>query len=273
MEESKPIEGDQHVDKPDLDSPSAESDEKTEAENRMPPEADASTPTPTLAESEPKEETTDTKLDEEKKRTPTESSDTPKAASPDNASKSSSSTSLANSSSSNCILFYGVTYLGCSSVNAPKSETEINRIMSTLNEQGKMCIEVSMSVPQTVDEKIILFDSSNSNEANSADSNANIIAEYKMAHVLFVVRGSKNSPESSCFAFTTCHGDSMENLMFSCHVFRCKLVEAVSKILYSFWSVFNRQNIQSNQQQQQQQQQSNTQPNQKQTSSKSGLYF
>jgi hypothetical protein len=147
----------------------------------------------------------------------------------------------------NCILFYGVTYLGCSSVNAPKSETEINRIISTLNEQGKECIEVSMSVPQSVDEKIILFDVDANDESNF---NANIIAEYKMAQVLFVVRGKKNSAESSCFAFTTCHGDTMENLIFSCHVFRCKLAEAVSKILYSFWSVFNRQSIQSQQQQQ-----------------------
>ena len=168
-----------------------------------------------------------------------------------------SKSSVSPSSLSNCILFYGVTYLGCSSVNAPKSEVEINRIMSTLNEQGKMCIEVSMSVPQTVDDKIILFDSGSSDAndlGNSSNSNVNIIAEYKMAHVLFVVRGGKNSSEANCFAFTTCHGDTVENLMFSCHVFRCKLVEAVSKILYSFWSVFNRQNTQASQQQQTQKQ-------------------
>ncbi len=42
---------------------------------------------------------------------------------------------------------------------------------------------------------------------------------------------------------------------FSCHVFRCNLPEAVSKILYSFWTVFNRQQQQQTQQQQQQQKQ------------------
>ena len=131
----------------------------------------------------------------------------------------------------NCILFYGVTYLGCATVNAPKSEPEINRIMATLNEQCKLSIQVTMSVPQHVDEKIILLDAQN-------DS---VITEYKMAHVLFVVRGHKNSTENACFAFTTCQGDSMENFRFSCHVFRCKLADAVSKILYSFWAVFNRQ--------------------------------
>jgi hypothetical protein len=127
-----------------------------------------------------------------------------------------------SNTTSNSIFFYGVTYLGCSSVNAPKSEAEINRIMSTLNEQAQVVIEVTMSMPQTIEDKIVLYDSNNSESK---------IAEYKMSHVLFVVRGGKTSPENSCFAFTTCHGDSMENLMFSCHVFRCNLVDAVSKIL------------------------------------------
>lgn len=138
-----------------------------------------------------------------------------------------------SSSPTNCIYFYGVTYLGCASVNAPKSENEINRIINTLNEQGKVFVEITMSVPQAIEEKIVLLDSHDS-----------VIAEYKMSHILFVVRGAKNTPESNCFAFTTCHGDSSENYIFSCHVFRCNLVDAVSKILYSFWTVFNRQNQQ-----------------------------
>lgn len=145
---------------------------------------------------------------------------------------SSDSGSASAPTHANAILFYGVTYLGCSSVNAPKSEAEINRIMTTLNEQATVTIEVTMAMPQTIDDKIVLYDVKSGGESK--------IAEYKMSHVLFVVRGAKNSSESACFAFTTCHGDSTENLIFSCHVFRCNLVEAVSKILYSFWSVFNR---------------------------------
>jgi len=139
--------------------------------------------------------------------------------------------SLLNENVQKCILFYGVTYLGCASVNAPKNEEEINRIISTLNEQCKLSIQVTMYVPQHIEDKIILMD----------DTNETIITEYKMTHVLFVVRGQKYSPDSSCFAFTTCQGDSRENLRFSCHVFRCQLSDAVSKILYSFWTVFNRQ--------------------------------
>ena len=113
----------------------------------------------------------------------------------------------------------------------PKSEQEINKIMSTLNEQCKLSIEVTMSVPQHIEEKIVLMDTINDDA---------VITEYKMTHVLFVVRGQKNTTESSCFAFTTCHGDSPDNYRFSCHVFRCNLADAVSKILYSFWTVFNR---------------------------------
>ena len=105
--------------------------------------------------------------------------------------------------------------------------------MRTLNEQCKLSIEVTMSVPQNIEEKIALIDV----------QNETTITEYKMTHVLFVVRGQKNSAEHSCFAFTTCQGDSPENFRFSCHVFRCKLADAVSKILYSFWTVFNRQSI------------------------------
>ncbi|RNA00491.1 rab GTPase-activating 1-like isoform X1, partial [Brachionus plicatilis] len=62
------------------------------------------------------------------------------------------------SSPNNCIFFYGVTYLGCASVNAPKSENEINRVITTLNEQGKVFVEITMSVPQTIEEKIVLLD-------------------------------------------------------------------------------------------------------------------
>ena len=131
------------------------------------------------------------------------------------------------------MLFYGITYLGCASVNAPKSEIEIGRIIQTLNQHDKATIDIIMSVPNTINENIQLFDALNEFE----------IATYKMSQVLFVVRGQRSSSEESCFAFTTCHGDSLDNLIFPCHVYRCKLADAVNKILYSFWTVFKRQQM------------------------------
>lgn len=47
-----------------------------------------------------------------------------------------------------CTIFSGVTYLGAASINAPKSETEIQRNMAFLNEQTTdQGIKVSVSVP------------------------------------------------------------------------------------------------------------------------------
>ena len=46
-----------------------------------------------------------------------------------------------------CTVFNGVTYLGCATVNAPRSEVEIYRNMAVLNEQSQMVIPVVLSVP------------------------------------------------------------------------------------------------------------------------------
>ena len=48
-----------------------------------------------------------------------------------------------------CIVFTGVTYLGSASVNAPRSEVEINRNMAVLNDQSQMAIPVTLEVPST----------------------------------------------------------------------------------------------------------------------------
>ena len=45
------------------------------------------------------------------------------------------------------IVFTAVTYLGSAAVNAPRSETEINRNMAILNSQSQMAIPVTLSVP------------------------------------------------------------------------------------------------------------------------------
>lgn len=48
-------------------------------------------------------------------------------------------------------MFHGVTYLGCASVNAPRSEVEIYRNMAVLNDQSQMAIPIVLSVPSTSD--------------------------------------------------------------------------------------------------------------------------
>lgn len=49
-----------------------------------------------------------------------------------------------------CTIFSGVTYLGAAAINAPKSETEIQRNIAFLNDQTQSSdqgIKVSVSVP------------------------------------------------------------------------------------------------------------------------------
>ena len=53
--------------------------------------------------------------------------------------------------SGDCIVFHGVTYLGCATVNAPRSEVEIYRNMAVLNEQTQGSIPIVLSVPATAD--------------------------------------------------------------------------------------------------------------------------
>lgn len=140
------------------------------------------------------------------------------------------SVSLPTTPTGDCIVFNGVTYLGCATVNAPRSEVEIYRNMAVLNEQSQSVIPVVLSVPSTADGTVRLLDPGSNSE----------IASYKIHRILFCARGPVESSEKRCFAFTFSHGDTAETAIFQCHVFRCDLPEAVAKILYCFANTFRR---------------------------------
>lgn len=63
-------------------------------------------------------------------------------------------------------------------------------------------------------------------DANSSS----VIARYEIHRILFYARGAVDSPEASCFAFTWSHGDTQESAIFQCHVFRCDIAEAVTRV-------------------------------------------
>ncbi|KAK3719378.1 hypothetical protein RRG08_029534 [Elysia crispata] len=132
--------------------------------------------------------------------------------------------------SEDCTVFNGVTYLGCATVNAPRSEAEIYRNMNVFNRQSKMSIPVALSVPATSEGIVRLVDPSNNTD----------IASFRIHRILFCARGPSDTMERQCFAFTCSHGDSPENSIFQCHVFRCDIPEAVPKILYCFGNTFRR---------------------------------
>uniref|UniRef100_A0A4W3JA04 Rab GTPase-activating protein 1 n=1 Tax=Callorhinchus milii TaxID=7868 RepID=A0A4W3JA04_CALMI len=125
------------------------------------------------------------------------------------------------------VLFSKLTYLGCASVNAPRSEVEALRMMSILRSQCQVPLDVTLSVPNVSEGIVRLIDP----QINTEISNCPI---YK---ILFCVRGHDGTPESDCFAFTESHYNAE---IFRIHVFRCEIQEAVSRILYSFATAFRR---------------------------------
>ncbi|GJQ88093.1 hypothetical protein Trydic_g13105 [Trypoxylus dichotomus] len=130
-----------------------------------------------------------------------------------------------------CTIFSGVTYLGAASINAPKSETEIQRNMAFLNEQTTdQGIKVSVSVPCSSQGLVVLYDA----------ATHSVIARYEIHRILFYARGIMDSKEASCFAFTWSHGDTQESAIFQCHVFRCDISEAVSRVSACFAKAFQR---------------------------------
>uniref|UniRef100_A0A670YM03 Rab GTPase-activating protein 1 n=1 Tax=Pseudonaja textilis TaxID=8673 RepID=A0A670YM03_PSETE len=125
------------------------------------------------------------------------------------------------------VVFSKLTYLGCASVNAPRSEVEALRMMAILRSQGQTSVDVTLSVPNVSEGTVRLLEPPTNTE----------IANYPIYKILFCVRGHDGTPESDCFAFTESHYNSE---LFRIHVFRCEIQEAVSRILYSFATAFRR---------------------------------
>lgn len=125
------------------------------------------------------------------------------------------------------VVFSKLTYLGCASVNAPRSEVEALRMMSILRGQCQISLDVTLSVPNVSEGTVRLLDPQTNTE----------IANYPIYKILFCARGHDGTPESDCFAFTESHYNAE---LFRIHVFRCEIQEAVSRILYSFATAFRR---------------------------------
>ncbi|XP_055704106.1 rab GTPase-activating protein 1-like isoform X2 [Phlebotomus papatasi] len=130
-----------------------------------------------------------------------------------------------------CTIFSGVTYLGATLINAPKSEAEIHRNMTEVNSISNCVgLKVSVSIPTCSEGFVVLHD---------ASTNATV-AHYEVHRILFYARGPANTPDQACFAFTWSHGDSQESAVFHCHVFRCHIPEAVNQVSSCFAKAFER---------------------------------
>ncbi|CAL4092407.1 unnamed protein product, partial [Meganyctiphanes norvegica] len=128
-------------------------------------------------------------------------------------------------------IFNRVMYLGAASINAPRSEAEIQRNMAILNDQAQeQALEVSVSVPSDSEGYVIIYDATTSTE----------MTRFKIHRILFCARGMVETEEARCFAFTSSHGDTQETAIFQCHVFRCQIPEAVARVLITFAAAFKR---------------------------------
>ncbi|XP_063707665.1 rab GTPase-activating protein 1-like isoform X2 [Culicoides brevitarsis] len=129
-----------------------------------------------------------------------------------------------------CTKFSAVTYLGAVNINAPKSESEIRRKMSEMN---ALCsntgIDVSISVPNGPEGVVVLYDNKNS-----------VVSTYQIQRILFYTPGPADTADSACFAFTWSHGTAQDAQIFQCHVFRCQIPEAITRVNSCFYKAFNR---------------------------------
>uniref|UniRef100_T1J7L1 Rab-GAP TBC domain-containing protein n=1 Tax=Strigamia maritima TaxID=126957 RepID=T1J7L1_STRMM len=131
-----------------------------------------------------------------------------------------------------CTLFNKVTYLGAATINAPKSENEIQRNIEIFNSQSlDQAIEITLSVPSSSDGSVVLF------EPNSSVQ----IACFKIVRIIFCIGGIPDSASASCFAFTCTHGEiGKSTLFYQCQIFKCDTQDTVTKILKGFRNVFQR---------------------------------
>jgi len=130
-----------------------------------------------------------------------------------------------------CAVFNQIAYLGSATVNAPRSESELQRNMAILSRQSSgQPIKVTLLIPSSADGTVILLE---------ADSNLEMAA-HPIHRIVFFARGPADTLDFSCFAFTCPRGDSEDNSVFQCHVFRCEIPEAVSKVMFCFVQAFRK---------------------------------
>ncbi|TSK53699.1 Rab GTPase-activating protein 1-like [Bagarius yarrelli] len=125
------------------------------------------------------------------------------------------------------VQFSKLSYLGCTWVKAPRSETEAQKAMSTLRAESPSPIPVTLHVPNSPDGCVRIVDQATGTQ----------IACFPFYKVLFCTRGKDGSLESDCFCFTESYRSSED---FQIHVFSCHIKEAVSRILRCFFTVFKR---------------------------------
>jgi len=127
-------------------------------------------------------------------------------------------------------IFHNIFYLGATHIRDPKDEAQIQENMTELNKESAHPLSVSVSVPRSSMESVIIREAATRTRVSSV----------RIHRIIFFARGDLNSSENSCFAFTAAIGDSNAGTVVQCHVFRCDIPEAVEKIFLSFAKAFKK---------------------------------
>ncbi|XP_037071669.1 rab GTPase-activating protein 1-like, partial [Pollicipes pollicipes] len=108
-------------------------------------------------------------------------------------------------------MFHRVFYLGAASINAPRSEPEIQRNMAILNaeEAGRQAIPVCVAVPTTPQGCVVVYE----------EETETVMTSFPVYRILFCAR----RPSSSC------------------HVFKCAAARASGRVLGCFARAFRKQ--------------------------------
>ncbi|EDV27462.1 uncharacterized protein TRIADDRAFT_21193, partial [Trichoplax adhaerens] len=128
-------------------------------------------------------------------------------------------------------IFEGLTCLGSSTVNAPKSETEAQRVMATMRENSAKAIEVNLSVPSDVKGSVALLDPITGSE----------ICSYPVTRILFCARGNPKAAEKDCFSFSSTY---QKTEIFYIHVFQCTNQSLAEKVLKALGNAFRNMDVQ-----------------------------
>ncbi len=129
-----------------------------------------------------------------------------------------------------------VIYLGSAAINAPRSESEIQRNMAILNDSPS-AMDITLIVPKCPEECVQMLELADNDQSDEVEKQK-IIGQFPISRIIFCARGKQESNERNCLAFTASHGSTFETGVIQCHVFRCSSPEVVASILQAFGLAF-----------------------------------
>eukprot|EP00731_Ephydatia_muelleri_P038771 Em0901g1a len=112
------------------------------------------------------------------------------------------------------VSFPAMTYLGCSAVNAPRSENEASSNMEVMRKQAVDALQVILKVPVTNEGSILLLD----------PQNQQALLKFPIKYILFCTRGKVESTMDCLFINVRLQNS------YHCYVFKAPNPETCQKV-------------------------------------------